>query len=112
MNETLKYARAETLRPSESWSGTSQAQREDRIREVLANDEAFRNQIDFVSASADGEVIINLRVSLPADHRGTLLLNLEACLKETVDCGLTVWLDALGDRNSLRNLRGIEVKAS
>ena len=40
---------------------------------------------------------------LPAD--------LEAFLKESIDPGLVVWLEPLGDRSSLRNLRGIEVKS-
>jgi hypothetical protein len=33
-------------------------------------------------------------------------------LKAHIDDALTVWLEPLGDRNSLRNLRGIEVKSS
>ena len=43
--------------------------------------------------------------------RGPLLLDFEVFLKEAIDPGLVVWLEPLGDRNSLRNLRGIEVKA-
>ena len=42
--------------------------------------------------------------------RGTKLLDLEELLKENVDLGITIWLEPLGDKNSLRNLRGIEVK--
>lgn len=55
-------------------------------------------------------MIVGLRVPVPADKRGTLLLDLEASLKESIDPGLVVWLEPLGDRSSLRNLRGIEVK--
>jgi hypothetical protein len=36
---------------------------------------------------------------------------LEDYLKESIDAGLVVWLEPFGDRNSLRNLRGIEVKS-
>ena len=59
----------------------------------------------------DGQVIVRLQESLPASQRGGLLLDLEDFLKGAVDPGLAVWLEGLGDRNSLRNLRGIEVKA-
>jgi hypothetical protein len=37
-------------------------------------------------------------------------LDLEELFKKSVDQGITVWGEALGDKNSLRNLRGIEVK--
>jgi hypothetical protein len=113
MNVTLKYASAETLVPGAAWSLGTDDERGDRVVRALAEGEArFRTIIEIVAARADGQIIINLRESLPADRRGTLLLDLEEFLKDTVDPGLTVWLDALGDRNSLRNLRGIEVKSS
>ena len=64
-----------------------------------------------VEAKPDGQVIIRLLEPVPADKRGTLLLDLEAFLKESIDPGLAVWLEPLGDHNSLRNLRGIEVKS-
>jgi hypothetical protein len=47
---------------------------------------------------------------LTASVRGSLLLDFEECIKKNIDQGLTVWGEALGDKNSLRNLRGIEVK--
>ena len=35
---------------------------------------------------------------------------LEEDLKLNIDKGLTVWCEPLGDKNSLRNLRGIKIK--
>lgn len=67
--------------------------------------------LEIVEAKLDGQVIVNLLEPVPANKRGTLLLDLEAYLKESIDPGLVIWLDSLGDRNSLRNLRGIEVKS-
>ena len=64
-----------------------------------------------VEARQDGQVIMRLKEPLGPSERGTLLLDLEAFLKETVDPGLVVWLEPLGDRSSLRNLRGVEVKS-
>jgi hypothetical protein len=59
----------------------------------------------------DGQIIVKLLETVSADKRGTLLLNLEDYLKESIDAGLVLWLEPFGDRNSLRNLRGIEVKS-
>ncbi len=56
-------------------------------------------------------MIVRLLVPVPAGKRGTLLLDLEAGLKQLIDPGLVVWLEPLGDRSSLRNLRGIEVRS-
>ena len=38
-----------------------------------------------------------------------LLLDIEEILKKTVDEGITVWLEAVGDKSKLRKLRGIEI---
>ena len=52
--------------------------------------------------------IVELKKELPACERGKILLDLECHL-----CGinplLRVWHVALGDKNSLRNLRGISI---
>jgi hypothetical protein len=66
--------------------------------------------LNFVAANDDGEVIVTLLQQMGPAERGTFLLDLEEILKDHVDEGITVWLEPLGDRNSLRNLRGIEVK--
>jgi hypothetical protein len=58
----------------------------------------------------DGQVIVELSEPMSAAMRGTLLLDFEADIKENIDPGLTVWLRAAGDKNPLRNLRGIEIK--
>lgn len=55
------------------------------------------------------DVTVAFTEPVPASRRGTLLLDYEAALVKTVP-GAVVWHEALGDRNSLRNLRGIEVK--
>ena len=67
--------------------------------------------INVVAAKQDGQIIVTLEKPMPASKRGPLLLDFEVFLKEAIDPGLVVWLEPLGDRNSLRNLRGIEVKA-
>ena len=37
------------------------------------------------------------------------MLDLEAVLKNELDNGITIWHIPIGDKNSLRNLRGIEI---
>ena len=98
--------------PSRAWQQLSDAGRFSRVSDALHAAPAKLNNIVVVAAAnQDGEIIVKLQESLSASKRGTLLLDLEAYLKDSVDPGLTVWLEPLGDRNSLRNLRGIEVKA-
>jgi hypothetical protein len=66
--------------------------------------------IEVLEIKNDGQIIVNFRSPVGADKRGGLLLDLEELLKREFDQGITVWLEPLGDKNSLRNLRGIEVK--
>lgn len=109
---SLKYAKTDTPSPSPSWQKLSDAERHARVMGVLLNGPAALNGIVAIAAAKDdGQVVVNLTESLSASKRGQLLLDLEEFLKKEIDPGLTVWLEPLGDRNSLRNLRGIEVKA-
>lgn len=56
-------------------------------------------------------VTVRFTEPVPASERGTLLLDAEDALQAVLP-GAVVWHVPLGDRNSLRNLRGIEVKES
>lgn len=110
---TLKIFFAQTDSPETSllWRGYSDQVRMEIIRVILDQTGArFNNLLEVISAKEDGQVIVKILNPLPADARGTLLLDFEEYLKQSVDGGLTVWAESLGDKNSLRNLRGIEVK--
>ena len=85
-------------------------QRINKIIDQLNSD--FKELLLVVAAKKDGQVVVRMLNPLTASKRGTLLLDFEECIKKNVDQGLTVWGEALGDKNSLRNLRGIEVKVS
>ena len=61
-------------------------------------------------ALTDGQVFVELVEPLPPAVRGSLLLDFENKLKTTVDKGLIVWCEPLGDKSTLRNLRGIKVR--
>ena len=40
-----------------------------------------------------------------------MLLDFEEELKKSIDQGITIWLEPVGDKSKLRNLRGITIKA-
>ena len=108
----LKYAQTNTPSPNQEWRRLSDAERRAHVIDVLKTGMATVNgAVVIAAAKEDGQIIVNLAEPLSASKRGQLLLDLEEFLKKTIDPGLAVWLEPLGDRNSLRNLRGIEVKA-
>ena len=112
MGRNTCYANADTPMPGQAWCLLSDEERLIRVKEVVGGEmEIFNKLLMIMEAKKDGQVIVSLFESLPAGKRGTLLLDLETILKGSIDPGLVVWLEPLGDRNSLRNLRGIEVKA-
>lgn len=109
---SLKYAQTNTPSPNQEWRRLSDAERRARVIDALKTGMATVNgAVIIAAAKEDGQIIVNLAEPLSAGKRGQLLLDLEEFLKKTIDPGLAVWLEPLGDRNSLRNLRGIEVKA-
>ena len=105
------YADVETPIPGAAWAALDERQRVDQVLGKLeASPAQFLSQIQVITAKADGQVIVLMRQSLPANQRGPLLLDLEEYIKVNIDEALAVWLEPMGDRNSLRNLRGIEVE--
>lgn len=110
-NEMLKHADTDTPLPGPEWRRLSDTERRSRVENVLRDNQVFNSAIVVVEANKDGWVITQLAEPMPASKRGTMLLDLEEFLKKAIDGGLVVWLEPLGDRNSLRNLRGVEVKS-
>lgn len=107
----FEFANIATPTPGNSWLQLPDRERLRLVESALtANPPTRAGIIAIVDAKSDGQVIVSLREPVPADQRGTLLLDLEASLKESIDPALVVWLEPLGDKSSLRNLRGIEVK--
>lgn len=107
----LEFANVATPAPGSSWCQLSAPERLRLVENTLAANPPCRvGLISVIDARSDGQVIVSLLEPVPAALRGTLLLDLEASLKESIDPALVVWLEPLGDKSSLRNLRGIEVK--
>jgi hypothetical protein len=111
MNRVTHFANISTPLPGAGWASMDDRQRLEQVSRKLKDGPAqFLNLVQVVAAKADGQVIVHLKQSLPASQRGSFLLDLEDWFRE-IDAALVVWLEPLGDRNSLRNLRGIEVKS-
>jgi len=107
---SLSDVLTETPTPSPAWLRLSDQERLALVNRALLAKTAAAGLIAVIAAKQDGQIIVSLAGS-PADKRGTLLLDFEASLKKAIDPALVVWLEPLGDKSSLRNLRGIEVKS-
>jgi hypothetical protein len=113
MSTKLFYAEVDSPNPSTSWICMSEEQRIEKINQAINQKiTAFSKELLVVAAKNNGEVVVRILNPLTASVRGTLLLDFEEFIKQEIDQGLTAWGEALGDKNSLRNLRGIEVKVS
>jgi len=95
--------------PGDDWSSLTRGERIDLIKKSIQN---FALSVDIdivVEANKGGQVSVIINDTLSADERGPLLLGIEEFLKLNVDNGITVWHAPIGDKSSLRKLRGIEV---
>ena len=110
MNITFKFASIDAPTTSSEWRLSTLPARLTLVKNEIAKHHIFKSSIDIVDARPDGQIIVKFTEPHGPEIRGTKLLDLEELLKENVDLGITIWLEPLGDKNSLRNLRGIEVK--
>jgi len=104
----LSYANIDSPSTGLSWVNLT---RDKRVSLIEASIQIFSPEVDInvIDAHENGQVSILINSSIEINDRGTFLLNLEEHLKSTIDIGINIWHEALGDKNSLRNLRGIEV---
>jgi len=103
-NLNKKTALQETPDTNNYWKNLSS---EDRINLI-------RNKVDekgfkFTRADERGFVFITLSGNLDSGARGEFMLSLEMRIKNIVDESLTLWHEPIGDKNSLRKLRGIKL---
>ena len=107
---SLEFANITTPVPlsSSDWLNFSEKERIDRIQSVI-KEFTGNDKLEIRNALSNGQVSVEINEAMDASERGTLLLNLEEILKKAIDDGISIWHIPLGDKNSLRNLRGIEV---
>ena len=84
---------------------------DDRI--ALINNYLKINNLDkdflAIGASDNGQVVLRVYKSLPVNQRGLFLIDLEEKIKLNIDKGITLWCESVGDRSTLRNLRGVKI---
>ncbi len=86
------------------------------IERIKLLNNQIRKKQDYMSISINkttesGQVIVTLDGKFSASERGVYLLDFERYLKDNVDQGINVWCETIGDKNSLRNLRGIQIRS-
>ena len=99
-----------TYRVTEAWVKGSVEDRLNHVRFCLRGYKSYEN-ILVQDATDSGHVILRIEETIPANKRGLFLLELEERLKAEVDIGLPVWLEPVGDKSKLRQLRGVGVKS-
>ena len=105
---SIEFASHATPLPSSTWQSISEEERIAKVKSAIKN--FLGNEtIEIKQAHTDGQVTIVLNNVMTASERGPFLLDLEEWIKKMLDTGITIWHEPIGDKNSLRNLRGIEV---
>ena len=99
-----------TIEPTKHWVAISEGERKELVNDYLQNNDGYSGII-VEQASDNGHVVLRIEHSINASERGLFLLDLEEKLKQSVDIGVTVWLEPVGDKSKLRQLRGVEVKS-
>jgi hypothetical protein len=110
MSKQLENAKIKTTTVGKYWVGMNETERKNILNALLIKRSIFSENFEVVHTKQDGQVIIRIKNSLKPSERGTHILDLEELFKSEIDPGVNVWVEALGDKNSLRNLRGIEIK--
>jgi hypothetical protein len=107
----IEYANQASPSSSLEWRNISEPERISKVESVIKNFSGSEI-IEVKKAHIDGQVIVALNDVMTASERGVLLLNIEDWIKNKLDNGITIWHESIGDKNSLRNLRGIEVNST
>ena len=105
-----KFAEAESPKPSKEWKEKSKEDRIHQIVKVIDTNKIFED-FEVIEADDYGQVILKIEKTIPASKRGVLLLKLEEVLKNSIENSINLWLEPVGDKSKLRNLRGIKFKS-
>ena len=108
----VSFSNVSSPDPTDGWLDLTIDERIDltnkSIQDFLSNVD-IDIDIDIVEVSKGGQISVIINNTLSAYERGPLLLDIEEFLKLNIDNGITLWHAPIGDKSSLRGLRGIEV---
>ena len=105
-----KFSFEETPQTGKEWNDLNEEDRKKLVFNTISANPLY-NTFEITKAEPNGNVIFKIETVIKASERGTLLLDLEQLLKNEIDQGITIWLEPVGDKSKLRNLRGIEIKS-
>ena len=105
----INESKVDSPKPSDLWLESDSEARLKLVEQVRNLYSKF-HLIKATRAMSNGDVFVELIEAIPPQIRGTLLLDLEVELKVQIDASLVVWCEPLGDKSTLRNLRGIEIR--
>lgn len=103
-----RFASTETDSVSSEWKNLDQNSRMSKVMKVLEGTK-YAELFVLSRITETGAVYVTMLQPLGPSSRGSILLDFEEFLKEEVDRGINVWCEPIGDRNSLRNLRGVQI---
>ena len=105
------FASEDTPLPGISWVSMDDTSRLNAVRVQIDAKTEFSG-ITPTRTFTTGQVYVALNEPVGSNRRGGLLLDLEEHLKTSIDPAINIWCEPIGDKNSLRKLRGIEIKSS
>lgn len=94
---------------SEEWKNKTEKDRITMVYEQIKLNSLYEG-FEVVSADDNAHITLKIERSIPSNERGVLLLDLESSLKTSIEKAITIWLEPVGDKSKLRNLRGITFK--
>ena len=103
-------ANADTPIPQKTWKLMSDIERIKLLNKQMGKKQDYMS-ISINKTTESGQVLVQLDGKFSASERGVFLLDFERYLKDNIDQGINVWCETIGDKNSLRNLRGIQIKS-
>ena len=106
----VNYSTKKTPTTGKNWTDKSVENRIELIKKELKKDKLYEN-FEPIKVPDNGQVVIRVEKIIPANERGLLLLELEQKLKFSIDIGITIWCEPVGDKSKLRQLRGIEINS-
>lgn len=104
----INHANSPTPTVSDLWINLPEVEKLMKINDVIER-KHLAADLFATRALKNGQVYLRFNQVLTARRRGEVLLGLELELKKSFDEGIVLWCEPIGDRNSLRKLRGIDV---